>query len=120
MKPGFLYLLKQARLLKSKPAFLFDVVIFKISLAKKANNICPNWLYFLLYLKNPWLSLEITKPGAHAITGIDNFFFINSLDESSNKGEIYTPIMDLSDLSSIDSLCAEVKYRYSCFFRNLN
>ena len=37
--------------------------------------------------------------------------FNHSLDESSNKGEIYTPIMDLSDLSSIDSLCSEVKNR---------
>ena len=31
--------------------------------------------------------------------------------ESSRKGEIYTPIMDLSDLKSIDSLCSEVKNR---------
>jgi len=37
--------------------------------------------------------------------------FNHSLDESSNKGEIYTPIMDLSDLSSIDSLCSEVENR---------
>ena len=37
--------------------------------------------------------------------------FNHSLDESSNKGQIYTPIMDLSDLSSIDSLCSEVKNR---------
>ena len=37
--------------------------------------------------------------------------FNHTLDESSNKGEIYTPIMDLSDLSSIDSLCSEVKNR---------
>jgi len=29
----------------------------------------------------------------------------------SNKGEIYTPIMDLSDLNSIDSLCADVRKR---------
>ncbi len=29
--------------------------------------------------------------------------------DSSKKGNIYTPIMDLSDLNSIDSLCAEVK-----------
>ena len=29
--------------------------------------------------------------------------------ESSQKGNIYTPIMDLSDLSSIDSLCSEIK-----------
>ena len=37
--------------------------------------------------------------------------FNHSLDESSNKGEIYTPIMDLSDLNSVDSLCSEVKNR---------
>ena len=29
----------------------------------------------------------------------------------SEKGSIYTPIMDLSDLNSIDSLCSEVKKR---------
>ncbi len=29
----------------------------------------------------------------------------------SNKGEIYTPIMDLSDLKSIDSLCFELKIK---------
>ncbi|WP_269605131.1 SDR family NAD(P)-dependent oxidoreductase [Prochlorococcus marinus] len=29
----------------------------------------------------------------------------------SNKGEVYTPIMDLSDLKSIDSLCAELKIK---------
>ncbi len=37
--------------------------------------------------------------------------FNQSLDKSSNKGEIYTPIMDLSDLNSIDSLCSDVKNR---------
>ncbi len=37
--------------------------------------------------------------------------FNNYLDKSSKKGEIYTPIMDLSDLNSIDSLCSEVKNR---------
>jgi len=42
LKPGFLYLHKQAILLISKPSFLLDVVILKISLAKKENNICPN------------------------------------------------------------------------------
>ena len=26
-----------------------------------------------------------------------------------NKGNIYTPIMDLSDLNSVDLLCAEIK-----------
>ena len=41
------------------------------------------------------------------LTNLFNHF----LDESSKKGEIYTPIMDLSDLSSIDSLCSEVKNR---------
>ena len=29
--------------------------------------------------------------------------------ELSKKGEIYTPVMDLSDLKSIDSLCSELK-----------
>ncbi len=37
--------------------------------------------------------------------------FNHSLDKSSNKGKIFTPIMDLSDLNSIDSLCSEVKNR---------
>ncbi len=31
--------------------------------------------------------------------------------ELSKKGEIYTPIMDLSDLNSIDSLCSKLKPR---------
>ena len=31
--------------------------------------------------------------------------------ELSKKGEIYTPIMDLSDLKSIDSLCSELKIK---------
>ncbi len=30
----------------------------------------------------------------------------------SKKGEIYTPIMDLSDLKSIESLCAELKKKF--------
>ena len=34
--------------------------------------------------------------------------FNHSLDKVSKKGKIYTPIMDLSDLNSIDSLCSEV------------
>ena len=29
--------------------------------------------------------------------------------ELSKKGNIYTPIMDLSDLNSIDSVCTEIK-----------
>ena len=33
---------EQAKSLRSKPARLFVVVILKISLAKKANNTCPN------------------------------------------------------------------------------
>jgi len=32
-------------------------------------------------------------------------------DQSPKKGEIYTPIMDLADLKSIDSLCLEIKKR---------
>ena len=32
--------------------------------------------------------------------------------ELSKKGEIYTPIMDLSDLKSIDYLCSDVKKRF--------
>ena len=32
-------------------------------------------------------------------------------DQLSKKGKIYTPIMDLSDLESIDSLCLEMKSR---------
>ncbi len=39
------------------------------------------------------------------LTNIFNQFPCNS----SQKGNIYTPIMDLSDLNSIDSLCSEVK-----------
>jgi len=35
--------------------------------------------------------------------------FNQSAVKLSNKGEIYTPIMDLSDLKSIDSLCSELK-----------
>jgi len=35
--------------------------------------------------------------------------FNQSQIELSKKGEIYTPIMDLSDLKSIDSLCSELK-----------
>ncbi len=35
--------------------------------------------------------------------------FNQSPVELSKKGEIYTPIMDLSDLKSIDSLCTELK-----------
>ncbi len=35
--------------------------------------------------------------------------FNQSLFELSKKGQIYTPIMDLSDLKSIDSLCSELK-----------
>ncbi len=37
--------------------------------------------------------------------------FNQSLVELSNKAEIYTPIMDLSDLKSIDFLCSELKKR---------
>ncbi len=35
--------------------------------------------------------------------------FNQSPVELSKKGQIYTPIMDLSDLKSIDSLCSELK-----------
>ena len=38
--------------------------------------------------------------------------FNQSPVELSKKGEIYTPIMDLSDLKSIDSLCSELKMRH--------
>ena len=31
-----------SKLAQEKPAFLFEVDILKISLAKNANNICPN------------------------------------------------------------------------------
>ncbi len=37
--------------------------------------------------------------------------FNQSLVELSKKGEIYTPIMDLSDLKSIDSLCSDLKIK---------
>jgi len=37
--------------------------------------------------------------------------FNQSPVELSMKGEIYTPIMDLSDLNSIDSLCSELKIK---------
>ena len=37
--------------------------------------------------------------------------FNYSFDKSSKKGEIYTPIMDLSDLKDIDNLCFELKKR---------
>ncbi len=39
--------------------------------------------------------------------------FNKSQIELSKKGEIYTPIMDLSDLKSIDSFCDEVKKKLS-------
>ena len=35
--------------------------------------------------------------------------FNQSSCKLSKKGKIYTPIMDLSDLKSIDSLCSEIK-----------
>ena len=35
--------------------------------------------------------------------------FNQSPVQLSNKGQIYAPIMDLSDLKSIDSLCSELK-----------
>ena len=38
--------------------------------------------------------------------------FNQSPVELSKKGEIYTPIMDLSDLKSIDSLCSELKNKH--------
>ena len=40
-----------------------------------------------------------------------NNIFNQSPFELSKKGEIYAPIMDLSDLKSIDSLCSELKKR---------
>ena len=41
------------------------------------------------------------------LTNIFNQFPV----QLSKKGDIYTPIMDLSDLKSIDSLCSELKKR---------
>ncbi len=43
----------------------------------------------------------------NVLTRIFNQFQFNA----STKGNIYTPVMDLSDLESIDSLCSEVKKR---------
>ena len=43
----------------------------------------------------------------NVLTRIFNEFKCNS----SNKGNIYTPVMDLSDFKSIDALCAEIKKR---------
>ncbi|AIQ96832.1 SDR family NAD(P)-dependent oxidoreductase [Prochlorococcus sp. MIT 0801] len=68
----------------------FQAVIKLISLG---NNI-------ILPCKNITRANEV-------LTNLFNY----SLDKSSKKGEIYTPIMDLSDLNSIDSLCSEVKNR---------
>ncbi len=41
---------------------------------------------------------------------LTNIFNQNTV-QLSKKGEIYTPIMDLSDLKSIDSLCCELEIR---------
>ncbi len=59
------------------------------------------------------IALKLLKEGHSLSLGVRerDDLFNQSLDESSKKGEIYTPIMDLSDLNSIDSLCSEVKNR---------
>ncbi len=64
--------------------------------------------------------LELISLGHNIILPCKNIFRANEVLTNIfnqlpvklyTKGEIYTPIMDLSDLKSIDSLCSEVKKR---------
>ena len=63
-------------------------------------------------------SLNLISLGHNLILPCKNIFRANELltnifnqfpDQFSRKGKIYTPIMDLSDLKSIDSLCLKIK-----------
>ena len=65
-------------------------------------------------------SLNLISLGHNLILPCKNIFRANELltnifnqfpGQSSKKGKIYTPIMDLSDLESIDSLCLKIKKR---------
>ena len=65
-------------------------------------------------------SLNLISLGHNVILPCKNIFRANELltnifnqipAQLSKKGKIYTPIMDLSDLKSIDSLCLEIKKR---------
>lgn len=65
-------------------------------------------------------ALEFISLGHNLILPCKNIFRANEVLTNlfnqpslklSKKGQIYTPIMDLSDLQSIDSLCSEVKKR---------
>ena len=65
-------------------------------------------------------ALNLISLGHNLILPCKNIYRANELltnifnqfpSESSKKGEIFTPIMDLSDLNSIDSLCLEMKKR---------
>jgi len=64
--------------------------------------------------------LKLISLGHNIILPCKNIFRANELltnifnqspVQLSNKGEIYTPIMDLSDLRSIDRLCSELKIK---------
>ena len=65
-------------------------------------------------------SLNLISLGYNVILPCKNISRANELltnifnqfpDKSSKKGKIYTPIMDLSDLKSIESLCLELRKR---------
>tara|TARA_B100000579_G_scaffold211387_1_gene172744 strand:- start:353 stop:1375 length:1023 start_codon:yes stop_codon:yes gene_type:complete len=65
--------------------------------------------------------LKLISLGHDVILPCKNLFRANEVltnifnqvsGEISKKGKIYTPIMDLADLKSIDSLCSEVKKKY--------
>ena len=65
-------------------------------------------------------SLKLISLGYNLILPCRNIYRANQLltnifnqlpDQSSKRGKIYTPIMDLSDLKSIDSVCLEIRKR---------
>ena len=65
-------------------------------------------------------ALKLISLGHNLILPCKNIYRANELltnifnqfpAKLSRKGEIYTPVMDLSDLKSIDSLCLEIKKR---------